>query len=120
MLNRYNSIQSNPTQIYRNISLLATGVSVKASAGFVLHMDISNNAASARFVKLYNKATAPTVGTDTPVITLELPASSCIVFDYSAALQFSLGIGIGATTLVADNNSTAPSANDVVINLMYQ
>lgn len=33
----------------------------------------SNINAAARYLKLYNKASAPTVGTDTPVLTIPLP-----------------------------------------------
>src|SRR5690242_4134795 len=40
---------------------------IKASAGQVYGYDIYNNNAAVRFVKFYNKATAPTVGTDTPI-----------------------------------------------------
>jgi hypothetical protein len=35
----------------------------------------SNTAATAAYVKLYNKATAPTVGTDTPAMVIPLPAA---------------------------------------------
>lgn len=104
---------------YRNINLVATGVSVKGSAGQVYGWLISNNAASARFLKLYNKATAPVVGTDVPVITLEIPASSTGQFFIGTGIAFPLGIGVGATQLVADNDTTAPNANDVILNLFY-
>jgi len=119
-MQRRNTITSNPTNIYRNLNVGSTGASIKASAGYLQHIDVSNNAASPRFVKFYNKATAPTVGTDTPVITLQLAASSTLSIDYFAGIPFSLGIGIGAVTGVADNNTTNTTANDVVINVYYQ
>jgi hypothetical protein len=104
---------------YRNLSLVATGVSIKGSAGQVYGWFIANNAASARFVKFYNKASAPTVGTDTPVSTLEIPAGSAANVSFPQGIAFSLGIGIGATNLVADNDTTAPSSNDLVVNIFY-
>lgn len=106
--------------LYRNINLVATGVSIKGSAGQVKWYYIANNAATARFVKLYDKASAPTVGTDTPVLTLEIPSGSAANVSVPDGLQFTLGIGIGATQLVADNDTTAPSANDLVVNIGYK
>lgn len=50
--------------------------SVKASAGNLYGVHLHNSGAAAVFVKLYNKASAPVVGTDTPVTTLSLSAGS--------------------------------------------
>lgn len=104
---------------YRNISLLATGQLIKGTAGAVGGYFISNVAASVRFVKFYNKATAPTVGTDVPVLTLCIPATSAANVWLGPGINFTLGIGIGATQLVADNDATAPAANDVVVNILF-
>jgi hypothetical protein len=111
---------SGGCSIYRNLDTNATGTNVKGSAGQVYGWYICNNATAARFVKLYDKATAPTVGTDTPVMTLEIPASSAANVSFPFGIAFTNGIGIGATTGVADNNSGAPSSNDVVTNLLYK
>jgi hypothetical protein len=106
---------------YRNISLVATGVNIKGSQGAVVGWYIANNATSARFVKLYNKAMAPTVGTDTPLCTIQVPASSATNISFTGGgINFAAGIGIAATNLVADADTTAPSANDVVCNVFYQ
>ena len=105
--------------IYRNIDLNATGALIKASAGQIYGGLITNTSTQDRFVKLYNKATAPTVGTDTPVMTIMLSGDQPTPFSVPAGLSFSLGIGIGATTGVADANTTAPAANEVVCNLFY-
>lgn len=105
---------------YRNISLLATGQLIKGGVGRVKGYHIINQAAAARFVKLYDKATAPTVGTDTPKITLALAATSQATLPVGdSGIEFLLGIGIGATQLIADNDTTAPAANDVVVNIFY-
>ena len=103
---------------YRNLDIDETGVNVKASAGQVFGWAITNNAAAVRFVKLYNKATAPTSG-DTPLITLEIPAGAMTNVSYAQGIAFATGIGVRATTGVADNDTGAPAANDVVINLFY-
>lgn len=120
-------VSSTPTPVttgglglpYRNINLGSTGVNIKGSAGQVYGWIICNNATAPRFVKFYNKATAPTVGTDTPVMTIELPASSTGQYANSFGIAFATGIGIGATVLVADNDTTNTSTNDVVVNILY-
>ena len=106
--------------VYRNISLLATGQLIKGAAGCVFGYYIANAAAATRFVKFYNKLTAPTVGTDTPLLTIPLPAGAAANVYMGPGIQFSLGIGIGATQLVADSDTTAPAANDVVVNIIYR
>lgn len=105
--------------IYRNIDLDETGKSVKASAGQVYGWYLYNNAATTRYIKFYNKATAPTVGTDTPVLTIAIPAGSAANVEYNVGIAFDTGIGVGATTGVADNNTGAPDANDCVVNVFY-
>ena len=111
---------------YRNLNLGATGALVAVGPRVIGGWWIYNNAAAARYVKLYNKAVAPTVGTDVPLITLGVPASSAanLMIPNSGGGQqgiggFDSGIGIGATTGVADADTGAPSANDIVLNLWY-
>jgi hypothetical protein len=99
---------------YRNISLLNTGVNIKAAPGVVTGWYLANNAAAARFVKLYNETTVP-VAADTPLLTIELPAGSAANVSFANPINFSAGIGIRGTQLVADNDNTAPSANDIVV-----
>lgn len=111
---------SGGESVYRNINLGASGVNVKASAGQVFGWYIYNNATSTRYVKIYNKATAPTVGTDVPVLTLGIPAGGAANVEYANGMALALGIGIAATTGVADANTGAPAANDVVVNLMWK
>jgi len=74
-------------------------------------------------VKLYNTAGAPTVGTDTPVMVIRVPGNTAgagIVIPFPHGVAFATGIGIGVTTGVADNDTTAPTANEVIVNLMYK
>jgi hypothetical protein len=105
--------------VYRNIDMQSTGVNIKNTAGRVHGWYIANNASSIRYVKLYNKATAPTVGTDTPVMTIPIPANAAANIEFQTGIAFSLGVGIGAVTGIADNSTTAPTANDVIVNLLY-
>jgi hypothetical protein len=87
---------------------------VKASAGRVYRITGYNAAAAIRYIKLYSKATAPTVGTDTPFWTFPLlpTAPFNISFD-DVGLYLSAGIGYGLTTGVADNDTGALTAADI-------
>ena len=99
--------------------------SVKATAGDVFKMVGVNTNAAARYLKLYNKASAPTVGTDTPIATLYLPPSTVDGgrFEYNFGAQphyFSLGIAYALTTAAADADTGALTAGDVIaFNLFY-
>lgn len=92
--------------------------SAKATAGTLKHITGYNAAAAVRYLKLYNKATAPTVGTDTPVLTIALAPSS--FFSIGQEFYFSAGIAYALTVNAADADATALTAADVVgLNLAY-
>jgi hypothetical protein len=95
------------------------GVLIKTGPGQIKWYDLANNASAARFVKLYDMAMAPTVGGHAPWITICLPANSHAVVSISDGLQFLYGLGIGVSTGVADSDTTAASANDVIVNIGY-
>lgn len=110
--------------ISRTLSAATTNAtSVKASAGQLYGWYISNINAAVRYVKLYNKASAPTVGTDTPVITLAIPGATTgggTNVDYSHGIAFATGIAFAITTGVADADTGAVAANDLIVNLFYK
>lgn len=103
---------------YRSISVLNTGLVVKAAAGQLYSLYVGNNGAAANYLKIYDKATAPTAS-DTPVMTLYLPIASANNFVLPDGVTFLNGISIRATTLIADNNNTAPGANEVTVVAAY-
>ena len=117
----YPAVNDSPNggaAVYRNISLLATGQVVKAAAGRVYGWKMFNNNAAKLYVKIYDKATAAGTG-DTPKLTVEIAPGASDTFEIPAGLRFDTGIGVRACTGVADNDNTAPSANDVIVNLFY-
>ena len=95
--------------------------SVKASAGQVGHMMVSNNhATNLAYFKLYNKASAPTVGTDTPVATIVIPAARSVIIPFSAVgARFSTGIAYAITGGMAVSDTTAVAAAQVGISINY-
>ena len=105
----------------RTISAATTNATnVKASGGQVYGWLVSNTNAAARYLKLYNKATAPTVGTDTPAMTILIPAGAAPPVEFSTGISFSTGIGFALTTGVADADTAAVSANEHVVHLFYR
>jgi len=109
--------------VARLLSSAATtnATSVKATAGKVAKIVGYNAAAAVRYLKLYNKASAPTVGTDVPVVTLALQPSAAFSFDIDAiGLIFATGIAYALTTGNADADTGALTAGDILgLNIFY-
>lgn len=93
--------------------------SLKVTAGVISGILLSNTTASAKFLKLYAKASAPVVGTDVPIFTLAVPANGTV--DWSSDLGFNVATGIAyaITGGVAEADTTATAANDVVGAILY-
>ncbi len=111
--------------IFRSIDLdEGTLEVVKNSAGCVYAVWVTNTATATRWVKFYD-ATSGTLGTGTPVITIGIPGNSSddISGNFGPGgmgIGFATGICVGAGTGVADNDTGAPGANDVIINVFYK
>ena len=91
------------------------------SPGTLTGIFLCSVAATARYVKLYNKATAP-ASTDTPMLTLLIPggtAGSGSNVPLPVPVSFLSGLGIRITTGMADSDTGAATAGDVVVNLLY-
>ena len=87
--------------------------SLKASAGQIYSIDVFNNAAYNVYLKLYNKASAPTVGTDTPVWTIPVAAGGGFSREFPRGKTFSIGIAYAITKLEADSDTTVVVADDL-------
>lgn len=110
-----------PSAVSRIVSAAATtnATVAKASAGDVHMVSGYNAAAAVRYLKIYNKATAPTVGTDTPVLTLALAPSSAFNIPLWGQ-YFATGIAYALTTGSADADTGALTLADVVgLNITY-
>lgn len=109
-----------PTTATLNSAATANPVSVKTTAGNVLSLVASNTGAADRFIKLYNKASAPTVGTDIPILTLRIPTGDAREYSFGAlGIRFASGIAYAVTALAADSDTTAIGAGEVKLALSY-
>lgn len=108
------------TSIYRNLDTGVTGQVIKAGSAKLCGYFVSNlNDSSKRYIKFYNKATAPT-NSDTPVITIPLQPKVSANVSFSDNIVLDTGLSVRATGALADNDNTAPTANDVVVNVFYK
>lgn len=97
------------------VALDGTGSTPENFTGY----ELLNAAASARYVRLFDKASAPTMGTDTPKIVIPLKAGESVHFVYPRPPLFNSGLWVSVTTGIANADNAAPSANDVLMTLYY-
>ena len=107
--------QTSPASTVKTVEAAATtnATSTKAAAGTLYGFSLCNNTASVKFFKFYNKASAPTVGTDVVFFKLQIPANGCRDRSSLQGLNFTLGIAYAITGLEADSDTTVVAAGDV-------
>lgn len=105
---------------YNAVTTASTNAAApKTSGGNLYEITVSNPTATAAYVKLYNKASAPTVGTDVPVLTIPAPAGATQQLEFGAVgKRFATGIAI-ACTAAAVATDTAVAVAGVQINATY-
>lgn len=111
--------------IFRSLDIDETEEDVKTSAGQLYFIHAMNMVATARYLKFYNATAANvTVGSTTPVLTFPIPANSTTGAGFTVPIpqgfEFTTAISVACTTGVADADTGAPGANDVIINLGYK
>ena len=116
-----------------NVGIPATASIINSAAGtngqLVVAGTISlqslyatNIGATDAYIKLYNKATAPVVGTDVPAMIIPVPAASAggvpgvaQLSPNLAGYRFALGLGLAITGAAADTDTTAIAAGQVKV-----
>jgi hypothetical protein len=116
-----------PTRILSAANANLTAI--KGSAGQVYGWYITNTNAAARYVKLYNKATAPdpsacSSNSDCAVMTLLIPGGSTAgagtSTQFGPGIAFTTGIGLAIVTGVADTDETGVAANEIIVHLFWK
>jgi hypothetical protein len=108
---------------HKLISAASTNLtSVKTSQGRISGGVVTNASASWRYLKFFNKNSAPVIPTDIPVLTVGIPPNGQLnlgsVFD-QYGLHFAAGIAYAITGAPADADTTAVGANEVVVALLF-
>ena len=105
---------------YLNSAATTNATVVKATTGTVLALSLTNLGATPAFLKLYNKATAPVVGTDVPVAVIAIPANGDDQIEFGRlGLRFSVGIAYAVTGAAAIADVTAVAASQVLMAMSY-
>jgi hypothetical protein len=116
---------SGGTTLYKNIDVDESEDAVKASAGQVYWIHAMNLSATVKYLKIYNATVATVVvGTTVPDLTFPIPTQgdtngAGFTLSIPNGIAFGTAITIAATTGIADADSGAPGANEVVVNLGY-
>ena len=111
------------TPYYKNSTADTNGALVLTGTSSLHCLWATNIGATPAFVKLYNKATAPTVGTDVPEMIIPVPAAVSGVPGVASinpgflTFRFALGLGIAITGGMADSDTTAVAAGQVKVKL---
>lgn len=103
---------TTPSRI--NSAATTNATNLKASAGRMFGVSVFNTAGYNVFLKFYDKASAPTVGTDTPVWTIPVQAGGGFAEEFTGApFPFTLGIAYAITKLQPDSDTTVVVAGDL-------
>lgn len=116
---------NTPTMYHATVPNNTTGVVVKASAGVVYGIQLSNTSTSVPGVlHLYNASSAPTAGAGTVIKALLVPGASAGtggggMWRFPYGIAFATGISYTFTTGVADTDTGTPAALTYSINIDY-
>ena len=107
----FSVLPGNATNYNLTSAASTNAVTVKSSAGSLGELSVFNPSAAAVFVKLYNKASAPTVGTDTPTVTIPVAAGALVSLEFGQmGKRFSTGIALAITAAAAASDTAAVAA----------
>jgi hypothetical protein len=103
-------------------SLASTNATfVKRGATLVKNIIVWNNGeaiGTSAFLRIYNKASIPVVGTDTPFMIFSIFADTNI--NINAYFLLTLGFGFSITNLAPNLDNTPTSAGQVRFTLLYK
>lgn len=87
---------------------------LKASAGQLYTLSATNTNAATAYLKLYDKATAPTCASDTVLATYVLLQNVPLNKNFPVGAAFAAGIGVCITAAAADNDNAAATTGITV------
>jgi len=114
------STTSSATTLYSVNSLATTNAAnIKASGANLYGLSVMNTSNATRYIRLYNLATAPVVGTSVPIIVVAVPATSSKEVQYTPALRFATGLAVSITSGAPVLNTGVVVAGDVQLTISY-
>jgi hypothetical protein len=106
---------------YLSVGTNEDKTNVKNTAGVLYSLEASNTNTSPRYVKLYNKSSAPDVASDASLIVFRfaIPGSGGIALSWPAGKLFSSGISFVLVTGATNTDAVEVAANEIMLNLSY-
>lgn len=112
------------TPYFLNSAATTNGALIITGTSGLQFLWATNEGATPAYVKLYNKATAPTVGTDVPEMIIPVPAAAAGVPGVAnpntgvfVSARFALGLGIAITRNAVHTDTTAVGAGEVKVKI---
>jgi len=111
-----------PTNYYKNVNISTTAVNVKVGQTELRGYYFYNNAVAGneRYVKFFNRSTAPTPGVTIADLTIPIGGRSDAAYIFPRTVIFSNGLWIFATTGSGDTATGAPANGEVLGNIFYK
>lgn len=81
---------------------------------------LTNASAATKWVKLYDKATAPVLASDVPKAKIAVPAGSTVLLQPPDGLNFDTGFAYALTGAAADTDATALAAGDMSVTFWFR
>lgn len=111
---------------FKNLDVDETEDNIKTGAGRIGMLCAKNvTATTPLYLKLFNNvASVVEVGSTVPVMSIYLPpideTPSIVILDFGDGIYSENGWCIAAVTTAADNGSSGPGANEVIVNGTYR
>jgi hypothetical protein len=108
---------------YKYVATASTNANfIEAAPGSIKSITFVNMTASAKFVRIYDKASAPVPASDIPDFTVSVPVSAGSNPPYTwgtSGYTMVNGIAFDITGAIGDTDATATAAGDVKIVVTY-
>lgn len=94
---------------------------IKAGGGKIRRIIVNNDQAAIVYLKLFDKAAVPVNGTDTPMMTVMVAADADKDMNFGdTGVVFDKGLGMSLVTGIADTDTTAPTAANQIVQVIYE
>jgi hypothetical protein len=111
--------KANTTHILPTSSGTTNATSVATAAADIFSIWVYNGNAAVRYLKIYNLAVAPTVGTSVPVLVIPLPPSQLTQVSWAKGLYLSTGLAYALTTGAATSDTAAVGTDITGLTITY-
>lgn len=111
--------KANTTHILPTTAATTNATSVATSACHLFTVWVYNANAALRYLKIYNKASAPTVGTDVPVLVIPLKSADFTPVHWAKGLYLSTGLAYALTTGAATSDTNAVGTDITGLTITY-